>query len=177
MKIPIIESEIFRLRPIVKKDIDSIAKYSTDRTVSRYTFVPYPNTPDKITDFLRRSRASERKGTGLNFGIEFKESGEIIGLVSFGRINRQFRRGEIGYWISRKYRNMGIMSESLRLVTQYAFKDLKLMRVHAFVEPGNLSSVKVLEKCGYQREGLLKKFMFKNNRYRDVLIYANVRLR
>ena len=172
MKSRIIESEIFRLRPIKNSDIDSIVKYTNDRSVTRHTFIPYPNTIESVTAFLSSSRIAERKGTGLNFGIEYKESGEIIGSVGFTVINKNFRRGEFGYWLAKKYRNQGIMTEATELVVRHAFTKLKLKRIHAFVDPDNVASIKVLEKCGFENEGLLKKFIKQNNRYKDMYIFA-----
>ena len=172
MKNRIIESKIFRLRPIVKSDIDAIVKYTNDRSVTRYTFIPFPNTRENVVDFLKRSQRSEKKGTGLNFGIEYKATGEIIGAIGFNAINKNFNRGELGYWLAKKYRNEGIMTEAVRLVVKYAFTHMKLKRIHVFVEPDNIASIKVLEKCGFENEGLLKKFIKQKKRYKDMCIFA-----
>ena len=168
----IIESKIFRLRPIVKSDAVSLAKYAHDRSVSRHTFIPYPYTEKNALEFINRSKIINRNLTGLNLGIEYKATGEIIGGIGFNTINHNFKRAELGYWISKKYRNEGIMSEAVTLTVKYAFSKLKLKRVHAFVEPSNKASIKVLEKCGFENEGLLKKFIKQNNRYKDMCIFA-----
>ena len=67
------------------------------------------------------------------------------------------------------------MSEAVRLVTTFAFGELRLMRVYAYVFPPNKASARVLEKNGFKYEGRLRKAVVKDGKARDDLLYAKTR--
>jgi RimJ/RimL family protein N-acetyltransferase len=74
--------------------------------------------------------------------------------------------------VGEKYWNMGIATLALTKMIHYTFENFPVVRIFAQVFEDNLSSVKVLEKCGFMREALLKKSVVKNNQLRDCYIYA-----
>ena len=82
---------------------------------------------------------------------------------------------EIGYWVGRTYWGRGIMTAAVRAVTTYAFTSLDLVRVFALPFTDNAASVRVLEKAGYMREGLLRSSAIKAGQVRDQYLYAAVR--
>ena len=96
-------------------------------------------------------------------------------MMGLNRINHQHRRVEIGYWIGVDYRGKGLTTEALTLAVRYIFNKQKMQRIHAFVDPKNVASIRVLEKAGFVREGLLKKFYRSRNKQYDVYIYAMVK--
>jgi ribosomal-protein-alanine N-acetyltransferase len=66
----------------------------------------------------------------------------------------------------------GIASEAVKLVTTFGFEQLRLHRIEAYVSPDNVGSLRVLEKAGFQKEGLLKRFLFINGEWKDHYYYA-----
>jgi RimJ/RimL family protein N-acetyltransferase len=83
---------------------------------------------------------------------------------------------EIGYWLGEAYWGRGIMTDVVRLTTDYAFTELGLERVFAVPFTTNVASCRVLEKAGYLREGTLRRSAIKDGRILDQFIYAKVRL-
>jgi Acetyltransferase (GNAT) domain len=67
------------------------------------------------------------------------------------------------------------MSEAIRRVLQYAFNELNLHSVEARVDSENISSLKVLEKIGFAREGYLKECSFNKGQFRDNVIFSLLR--
>ena len=108
------------------------------------------------------------------FAIEIGD--EAVGAISVTpKDDVQVRVGEIGYWLGEPFWGRGIATAAVKLVTEYAFADLDLMRIQGSVFEWNLASGRVLEKAGYQLEGRLRKSIFKDGRVIDSLIYARVR--
>ncbi len=156
-------------------DADSVAKYCAEKDISQFTIIPHPYTTQNAIDFISTCIAERESSTSLHCGIENKETKEIIGMIDLNSINQTHRRGELGYWLAKPFWGQGIMLEATNLLTIYAFEKLNLERIYAHVQPENRSSWKVLEKAGYEREGLLKKYLCKNGTMLDRYIYAKLK--
>lgn len=109
----------------------------------------------------------------FSFGIYSKNTHELIGHISLYAIKRlPYLSGFVGYSMDEKWIGKGIASEALQLVLKFAFTEVKLHRVEAYVSPKNIASIKVLEKSGMLQEGLLRKLLFINGVWEDHYIYA-----
>ena len=87
-----------------------------------------------------------------------------------------YRRScEIGYWLARALWNRGIVTEAVQAITEYAFGPLDLVRVQTGVFAWNEASMRVLEKCGYEREGVLRQGAFKDGQLVDCVLFAKLR--
>ena len=82
---------------------------------------------------------------------------------------------EIGYWLGKPFWGHGIMTCAAKAVTAYGFQTLGLMRIDAYARADNDTSARVLEKAGYQREGLLRKVALKEGEPVDYLLFAILR--
>ena len=77
------------------------------------------------------------------------------------------KTAEIGYWIGEPFWNKGIATEAVKLITDYGLKELGLVRIHTGIFEYNTASMKVLEKCGYKRDGIFEKAVIKNGQIWD----------
>ena len=82
---------------------------------------------------------------------------------------------ELGYWLGESHWGRGIMSDAVRAVTRYGLSELGMMRIFALPYTQNAASCRVLEKAGYDREGVLRCSAFKDGRLLDQYVYATVR--
>lgn len=101
--------------------------------------------------------------------------GQAIGGVGIRRGSDVERfSGEIGYWLGEAYWGRGIATEAVTLLTTHAFERFNLLRLFALPFADNTASVRVLEKAGYVREGLLHSSAVKYGQPRDQFVYARV---
>ena len=99
-----------------------------------------------------------------------------IGAVGLEMRESDFRHSaELGYWLGKPFWGRGIITEAARAMTAYGFETLGLTRIYAHVKAHNGASERVLEKAGYQREGLLRKAVLKEGAPVDYLLFAILR--
>ena len=96
----------------------------------------------------------------------------MVGICNLGDFEDSSRRCEIGYDIKKSKWNKGYATEAIKLLVNFALCDMNLNRVEAFVTPGNDVSVRVLEKCGFIREGLVRERDFIKGELVDGIIMA-----
>ncbi len=107
----------------------------------------------------------------INFAIAIKN--QVVGGIGIEFREDVYRKtGLIGYWLAEELWGKGIMTEAVKLVTAYAFQNLDLIRLQAGVLSKNPSSMRVLEKAGYVKEGVLKRSVIKRGEILDEHVYA-----
>lgn len=117
------------------------------------------------------SREIEEKSS-IRFGIFLNSNHKLIGMIALNDILWPLKTSYVGYSLDLKHTKQGYMYEALNLIIQYSFNDLKLHRLEAGVMPSNHTSYKLLERCGFVREGLLRKNVHINGRWEDHYIYG-----
>jgi ribosomal-protein-alanine N-acetyltransferase len=112
-----------------------------------------------------------RQGTSLPFGI--RVDGRLAGQVTLDNIVRgALRSGYLGYWIDRSVAGRGMASLAVALVCDHAFGAVGLHRVEADIRPENLPSQRLVERLGFTREGLLRRYLDIDGDWRDHISYA-----
>jgi len=101
-----------------------------------------------------------------------RESGELIGFISLGDMNRYKGYAELEYAIAADYRNRGYATEAVKCMVDYGFSKLDLAVIAAWVRSHNTESIRVLEKCGFVFEGRLRKHARDQS---DTLCYSMLR--
>ena len=162
-----------KVRSFHLEDAAPIARYANNRNVwinLRDAF-PHPYGINDAIDFI--SMVNSQKPTTI-FTIEVDQMAS--GAIGF-RVGKDVERisAEIGYWIAEPLWGKGIMTEALEAVTSYAFEKYQLQRIFAVPFAWNSASFRVLEKCGYQLEGRMRKSAIKDGKIVDQLLYAYVR--
>ncbi|HVP06414.1 MAG TPA: GNAT family N-acetyltransferase [Candidatus Acidoferrum sp.] len=173
----LIKSKNLNLRTLRESDAKSLAKYAKDRAVSRGTFIPHPFKLSDATTIIRRSRnlARRKEQKTIVLGIEYKQTGEIIGGVGLHQINYRMKNTEVGCWIGKPFRGTGLMVEAMYAVLRYAFNELKLKRVHAHIYVENIASQKMVEKCGFVREARVRCGHLHHKRWKNSYLYSILR--
>lgn len=166
-----IKGNKINLRPMKISDVDSIVENINDKLIARYTQrLPYPYHKKDAIGFIKQQKI--KKNTKLNLGIEDNNTKKIIGGIGLDKIDYKNKSAVLGYWLGKKYWGKKIMSEASKLILNHAFKELKLQRIQATVMHPNIVSMKVLEKNGFKHEGILRKKIFKNNKWMDIHIFG-----
>jgi ribosomal-protein-alanine N-acetyltransferase len=122
---------------------------------------------------LGRYREDFARGVSVAFFIFDNQSGTLLGGITLGNIRHGVAQsGHIGYWLGERFAGRGYMAEALDLLAGYAFETLKLHRIEAACIPANARSIRVLEKAGFRREGLLRSYLRINGSWQDHYLYA-----
>lgn len=102
--------------------------------------------------------------------------GELVGQVTVGGVSRGSQSSAyIGYWISESHSGRGITPIGVALATDFCFDHLGLNRVEINVRPENLRSIRLVEKLGFNKEGLRKQYLHIDRQWRDHHLYALVK--
>ncbi|MGY2085190.1 GNAT family N-acetyltransferase [Blastococcus sp. SYSU DS0539] len=129
------------------------------------------HTPPAYRAMRRMMARRARLGTSLPFAVRVE--GRLVGQVTVDNIVRgALRAGFLGYWIDRSVAGRGIASLAVALVCDHAFGPAGLHRLQADIRPENLPSQRLVERLGFQREGLLRRYLDIDGAWRDHLAYA-----
>lgn len=163
------------LKPWEMSDAPVIALYANDPAVAanlRDVF-PYPYTRKDAETFIGACMAGEQvRQLCRAICVDGRAAGSI-GV--FRQEDIYCRQAEIGYWLARPYWGKGIMSAAVRRMCEEAFVHWNIMRISAEVFASNTGSQRVLEKNGFQREGILRQSVYKNGKLMDSYLYALLR--
>ncbi|MDP5307629.1 GNAT family N-acetyltransferase [Paracoccus spongiarum] len=119
-------------------------------------------------------RAS-RGGTALPLFL-LRRDGVLLGAITLDNIRRgPAQTGTIGYWIGQPFARQGYMREAIGALVHHAFSALDLSRVEAACLPENAASRGVLERSGFKYEGVAQSYLQINGRWRNHVLYANLR--
>lgn len=169
---PILESDCVRLRGIEEKDIDRLYTLFSNPQVMRYwSRGPMTNRQEAI-DYANTIIEGFATRNVLNWIIADLESDQMIGTCTLYEINPQHARAGLGYALMPEYWGKGLAHDAASLAISYGFLELGLHRIEADTEPNNLRSNKVLERFGFQREGLLRERFFHPDGLQDSLIFG-----
>ena len=174
---PIIESERVMLRTPQMSDYPAWAEL---RASSREFLVPWEPrwAMDELTraSFRRRVRHYQRdlrEDIGYALFIYSVATGGLVGGVTLCNVRRGVTQScTLGYWIGAQYAQQGYMTAAVRAVVPFVFDSLDLHRLEAACLPANTASMRLLEKAGFKREGLARRYLRINGGWQDHLLYA-----
>ncbi len=168
IKNTVLETPRLVLRKMTQSDTDDMYDYARREETSKYLlWSPHTN---KITtsDTLRVILKEYSAGKFYDFAVVWKETGRMIGTAGFTTVDEKNFCAEIGYVINPDYWNMGIATEAVNTLLNFAFCELGMHRVEAKYMVQNENSRKVMEKCGMHFEGVSKGKLLVKGIYRDI---------
>ena len=174
---PIIESERVVLRTPQMADFPEWAEL---RAASRDFLTPWEPvwSPDELSraSFRRRIRhylRDLREDVGYALFVFAKDSDALVGGMTLCNVRRGVTQScTLGYWIGAPYARQGYMTSAVSAVAPFVFDSLELHRIEAACIPGNIASVRLLERTGFTREGLARRYLRINGLWQDHLLYA-----
>jgi ribosomal-protein-alanine N-acetyltransferase len=114
-----------------------------------------------------------REDVGYALFIFTASSGSLVGGLTLCNVRRGVTQScTLGYWIGARFAQQGYMTAAVRAVVPFVFDSLELHRLEAACLPGNTASIKLLEKTGFKREGLARRYLRINGVWQDHLLYA-----
>jgi ribosomal-protein-alanine N-acetyltransferase len=135
---------------------------------------------DELTEASFRARVTRNSqefasGLAVPLFLFRREDHALLGGLTIGYIRRGAAQScMIGYWMGERHAGQGHMFAALRLVVPYIFTGLQLHRIEAACIPENWKSIRLLEKSGFEREGLLRKYLKINGEWRDHILFSRL---
>jgi len=154
--IPALEGERVRLRPFRAADRDALFAIYSDPVAMRYWgFEPWTELAQAEAHIAPLLEVGEAPAT-YPWAIARRGDDVLVGTTTLFALRRDQLRCELGYALAPAEHGKGLASEAVRLALAYGFGELALERVEADVDPRNAASCRLLERLGFQREGLLR---------------------
>jgi RimJ/RimL family protein N-acetyltransferase len=162
-----------RVRNWRRDDLDALLRYANNSKIAdnlRDQF-PYPYTRRDGIEYLSYVRSMDPP---MAFAIEF--GGEAVGGIGF-KLGIDIARlsAEMGYWLGEPLWGRGLTTRAVTAASEWAFDNYKVVRIFATAFSRNVASVRVLEKSGFEREGILRRSAIKKGVILDQILYAKVR--
>lgn len=167
-------SDEVALSPFSSQDVPPLVEHLAAKAIYDRTLrIPYPYGEQDGRAWLARvAEEEQQRGYVTNFAIR-DASGKLIGACGFEGVTPG-HRAEIGYWLAEPFWGRGIMTQVVAAACHYAFGEWKLVRICGHVFAFNHGSARVLEKNGFQFEGLLRKHHRKDGQLIDSKLYAKL---
>ncbi len=163
----------FFLRPLEIEDAGDLAKNANNRNVwiNLRDVFPHPYSKNDAMNFIEFVQAAD---TMLVLGIMYKN--ECIGVIGAHFQPDVYQHSvELGFWIGETYWGKGIMTKACREYLKYLFEKKDINRIYSSVFEWNKSSMRVLEKCGFKKEGILRKAVLKDGNFIDEHRYSKLK--
>ncbi|MEN6342464.1 MAG: GNAT family protein [Methanospirillum sp.] len=158
------------LRDWLPADAAALARQADSPGIAARMRDAFPS-PYTLADARRFIAGATGSATNLFLAIEV--DGEVAGSIGVHPLEDVYRRtAEIGYWLGEEYRGRGIATDAVRTLAPFAFRRYDIMRLQAGVFSNNPASMRVLERCGFAREAVHEKAIWKNGLLLDEVLYV-----
>jgi ribosomal-protein-alanine N-acetyltransferase len=160
-----------------ENDIDALVENLNDMEIYNGTLrVPFPYTKENARSYVEGCHEQKKEfGKPMKWQVR-TNTGLLAGSITLHNYHgKGSHKDEIGYWIGKAHRNKGLMTDTIKTFSNLAFQYYGIIRLEATIFDYNIASQKVVEKCGFNYEGTLKKAYFKDSKYIDGKLYALVK--
>ena len=161
------------LRGLRRSDAKRLSDLADNEKISRNLRDGFPN-PYTVADAENFLAKFTNQDPVTYFGIDYM--GEYVGNISLVPCQDIYRMSaEIGYFIGEPYWNKGIVTTAVHMITEYGYNHLGIVRIQTGIFEYNTASQRVLEKCGFLKEGIFRKSIFKQGKLWDEVRYAKLK--
>lgn len=164
---PVIETDRLIIRPMTVQDVPLLKIWLPDRSIYTY-WGKGPSKAELNPELLFEKM--EKPTKSFHLGIAEKRSNDIIGDLWIYLIEND-RMAQVAIRLSKNRQGKGYGTEALSAMTRFCFENTELQRLWTQVDVRNVSSTRMLEKCGYTKEGLIRQGKMVNT-WCDYYIYG-----
>ena len=170
-----LETERLILRKVTVNELDDLFNnWGSDVNTTKFLTFKTHSSKEDTMKFINNWINKYEKG-GLEWAIELKENHQVIGMISADK-SYKYKCVEVGYSISSKHWNKGLITEALNEIFKYLLNECDYNVIEAIIPRNNIGSIKVAEKCGLTLEATLKKrYKDKDNIVQDLCIYSIIK--
>jgi len=165
----------FELAPMASLDAEDIFAAFSDPEVVRFMDIDPQVDVAQSQAVIAWAQHLRATGQGVRWVIRWREDRAFVGTCGFNSlVLERGCRGEIGYDVRRSAWGEQVMNEVMPLLVRYGFGTLGLRRIEAMVTPGNSWSCALLERHGFECEGVLRQYGFWKDAFWDQIVYSKL---
>jgi ribosomal-protein-alanine N-acetyltransferase len=173
---PILKTERLVLRQLRLDDVDAVFAMRSDYEVTRLNIGSAYTSVEQARALIESILDNYKWGNELRWGITLKNGDDtVIGMCGYNYWARHDFRGSVGYDLARAYWGQGIMTEAVRAVIKFGFERMGLNRIEADASVENEASIRILERLGFQREGIEREQYFEGGEFHDLMLFSLLR--
>lgn len=172
---PVLETKRFILRKLKLSDAQNLFSYFSKEEVMKYYDLETFSSPQQAVALIESVLFRYDSAQQIRWGITLKGKDNVIGTCGFHALEQEHLKVEIGYELHPCYWGNGIMTEVIEKIVEYGFEEMIVNRIEAFYDPLNQASRRVLEKNGFQFEGILRKRFLKKGEYIDAALSSIIK--
>ena len=162
------------LRPWRQSDAGAVFAALQDPDIARWVTIPQPFSAADADAFINGAQTMWRNGTGAPFAILDAATDRLLGAVT--RFGPEEHQATFGLWLTPEARGRGVGARSLRLVADWTFATTAAIRLDAFIMVGNEASNRMVERAGFEREGVLRAWDLHHGGVPvDCVVYSRIR--
>lgn len=170
--LPELDGRRARLRGVHERDFDAFYALHSDPEVMRYWSFPAWSSPEQGREYFANACAGRDPGRMLCWAIARTDDDRLIGAATLYDIDPVQGRAAIGYALASRHWGQGYAREALGLALAHAFDGLGLRRIEADIDPRNAASCRLVERLGFEREGLLRERWYVAGELCDTALYG-----
>jgi len=174
-ELPTLRGDGVSLRALHASDVEALFEIFGDPEITRYWSRSPLSSLRAAEEFLDEIHAGFEARRLFQWGIELGATGEVVGTCTLFNWDREHLRCELGFALGRKWWGQGIGFHAVSTVLRFAFEALEVHRVEADADPRNERSLRLLERCGFKREGVLRERYFVNGEVQDAVVLGLLR--
>ncbi|WP_433750121.1 GNAT family N-acetyltransferase [Falsibacillus pallidus] len=175
MIFPTLETERLKLVEITMDYLEDYFSVMSNDDVTKYYGMSSLKEKVEAERIISSFGVNFQDKRGIRWGIVLKENNRFIGTVGLNNLQIHNKRCEIGYEIHPDTWKKGYTSEAVKIVLQYCFDELDLYRVGAVTFLENEPSFNLLMKLGFQKEGILRGYLYQHEVSNDAFIFSMVK--
>ena len=169
---PLLLTERLLLRRTEESDVNEIFILRSDKRVMEFIERRAVKSIEEAVLYIQSINDLIKNNEAIQWAITLKNNPKLLGTICIWHISKEHHRGEIGYALNADAHGKGIMQEALTQVINFGFKILNLHSIEADVNPGNMASIKLLERNKFTREGHFKENICFDGKFFDTVVYS-----
>ena len=163
---------VLRLVQLERRFEADFEALTEDPDVIRFTRVPANRSDGFAAKWIDTYVDAWAEGSRAGFAIVDAATDEFLGMVALVQIDLALGEGEIGYIVAPAARGRGVAGRAILLLARWAFRDVGLERLEAWIDVANEPSKRVAEGAGFTYEGIRRSVHFKDDQRADMAIYS-----
>jgi len=167
--VPRIKTERLVLRGLTEADIPFVFEHFSKSEINEYSSAENLSSIEEARQLYVKYIAPRPQLFRL--GMVLDETGKLVGTLGFYGIDHGNATAVVGVDLMKKCWGRGLMGEALDALVDYGFREMRLNRIEATVDPENVRCLRLMDRCGFRREGVLReKYYYKSKFHDDIIL-------